>query len=196
MALSAKKAASNKKWDAANLDRISIALPKGQRDTIKAAAAAAGKSVNAYIIDAINARMSGAPAPATAAAEQPRKSPAPEQPAQKSPEQPKHEQRKPEPIRRLSMEELMALREQKLAAQNKEEQFGAQEAAEQPKKPNPETLPPMRTIDYSPDAIPPELLEKIERVRAAQNKAITRENESANSTEKNPPASGTNAEQR
>lgn len=195
MALSAKKAASNKKWDAANLDRISIALPKGQRDTIKAAAAAAGKSVNAYIIDAINARMSGAPAPVPAA-EQPRKSPAPEQPAQKSPEQPKHEQRKPEPIRRLSMEELMALREQKLAAQNKEEQFGAQEAAEQPKKPNPETLPPMRTIDYSPDAIPPELLEKIERVRAAQNKAITRENESANSTEKNPPASGTNAEQR
>ena len=64
MALSAKKAASNKKWDAANLDRISIALPKGQRDTIKAAAAAAGESVNAYIIGAINARMSGTPAPA------------------------------------------------------------------------------------------------------------------------------------
>ena len=26
----------NRKWDAANLDRISIALPKGQKDIIKA----------------------------------------------------------------------------------------------------------------------------------------------------------------
>ena len=122
MALSAKKAASNKKWDAANLDRISIALPKGQRDTIKAAAAAAGKSVNAYIIDAINARMSGAPAPVPAA-EQPRKSPAPEQPAPKSTEQPK----------RPTPEELLEQQKRKLAEQvaemqRKEEARAAEEA--------------------------------------------------------------------
>lgn len=48
---------SNRKWDAANLDRISIALPKGQRDTIKAAADAAGESVNGYIKRAIDERM-------------------------------------------------------------------------------------------------------------------------------------------
>lgn len=49
--------AGNKKWDAANLDRVSIAIPKGKRDTIKAAAAAAGESMNQYIISAIDERM-------------------------------------------------------------------------------------------------------------------------------------------
>lgn len=38
----------NRKWDAENLDRISIALPKGAKDTIKAHAAATGESVNAF----------------------------------------------------------------------------------------------------------------------------------------------------
>ena len=33
---------SAKKWDAANLDRVSIAMPKGKKDDIKAAAAAGG----------------------------------------------------------------------------------------------------------------------------------------------------------
>ena len=47
----------NRRWDAANLDRLSIALPKGQRDTIKAAAAAVGESVNSYIKRAIDERM-------------------------------------------------------------------------------------------------------------------------------------------
>ena len=47
----------NRRWDAANLDRLSIALPKGQRDTIKAAADAAGESVNGYIKRAIDERM-------------------------------------------------------------------------------------------------------------------------------------------
>lgn len=49
--------AGNKKWDAANLDRVSIAMPKGKRDTIKAAATAVGESMNQYIIRAIDERM-------------------------------------------------------------------------------------------------------------------------------------------
>ena len=48
---------SAKKWDAANLDRVSIALPKGKKDDIKAAAAAAGESMNQYIIAAVDQRM-------------------------------------------------------------------------------------------------------------------------------------------
>ena len=39
----------NKKWDSANLDRMSIALPKGYREAIKARADKEGLSVNAYI---------------------------------------------------------------------------------------------------------------------------------------------------
>lgn len=123
MALSAKKAASNKKWDAANLDRISIALPKGQRDTIKAAAAASGESVNAYIIGAINARMSGAPATASAAEQPRRKDPAPEQPAPKSTEQ----QKRPTPEELLEQQK-MKLAEQVAEMQRKEEARAAEEA--------------------------------------------------------------------
>ena len=48
---------SAKKWDAANLDRISIALPKGRKDDIRAAAVAAGESMNQYIINAVDQRM-------------------------------------------------------------------------------------------------------------------------------------------
>lgn len=48
---------SNKKWDAANLDRISIALPKGKKDDVKAAAVAVGESMNQYIINAVEQRM-------------------------------------------------------------------------------------------------------------------------------------------
>ena len=48
---------SNKKWDSANLDRVSIAMPKGKRETIKAAAVAAGESMNQYIIGAVDERM-------------------------------------------------------------------------------------------------------------------------------------------
>ena len=44
---------NNKAWDAENLDRISIAAPKGTRDALKAAAAVAGKSVNQFIIDTL-----------------------------------------------------------------------------------------------------------------------------------------------
>ena len=44
---------SNRKWDAQNLDRISIALPKGSKDKIKAHAESLGMSLNAFIVDAI-----------------------------------------------------------------------------------------------------------------------------------------------
>lgn len=44
---------SAKKWDAANLDRISIALPKGRKDAIKAHAGNRGESVNSFIGRAI-----------------------------------------------------------------------------------------------------------------------------------------------
>ena len=51
------KKASNKKWDSANLDRMSLALPAGSKERIVIAAAAAGQSVNAYIGQAINDRI-------------------------------------------------------------------------------------------------------------------------------------------
>ena len=49
-----KKKTSNRKWDAANLDRMSIALPKGR---IKAFAASQGESANAFISRAIEEAM-------------------------------------------------------------------------------------------------------------------------------------------
>lgn len=48
---------SAKKWDAANLDRVSIAIPKGRKEVIKAAAVAAGESMNQYIITAVDERI-------------------------------------------------------------------------------------------------------------------------------------------
>ena len=45
---------SAKKWDAANLDRVSIAMPKGKKATIKCHAAAQGESVNSFINRAID----------------------------------------------------------------------------------------------------------------------------------------------
>ena len=40
-------------------DRISVIVPKGDREQIKAAADAAGESLNAYIVGAIRDRMDG-----------------------------------------------------------------------------------------------------------------------------------------
>ena len=48
----AKKTA-NKNWDSKNLDRISIALPKGSKNALKAHAEKHGESVNAFIKRAI-----------------------------------------------------------------------------------------------------------------------------------------------
>ena len=56
---------SARKWDAANLDRISIAVPKGHKDAIKAHAEAHSESVNGFINRAIDETMerdNGAPA--------------------------------------------------------------------------------------------------------------------------------------
>jgi len=38
-------------------DRIAVNVPKGERDRIKAAADAAGESLNGYIVQAVQARM-------------------------------------------------------------------------------------------------------------------------------------------
>ena len=55
----------NRKWDAANLDRISVAVPKGQKEAIKAHAESRGESVNGFVNRAISETMerdNGAPA--------------------------------------------------------------------------------------------------------------------------------------
>lgn len=44
---------ANKNWDSKNLDRISIAMPKGSKDALKAHADSHGESVNAFINRAI-----------------------------------------------------------------------------------------------------------------------------------------------
>ena len=41
------------RYEAANYDKILIRLPKGQRETVKAQADTAGKSLNAYLIGLI-----------------------------------------------------------------------------------------------------------------------------------------------
>lgn len=66
---SAAQIKAAQKWQAANVDRLSLVVPKGQRDEIKTAAAVAGESVNAYIIAAIRARMGNADGGAAPAAE-------------------------------------------------------------------------------------------------------------------------------
>lgn len=57
----AQKKAS-KKWDAANLDRLSLAVPKGTKDAIKVHAAGAGESVNGFINRLIDGALSGSTA--------------------------------------------------------------------------------------------------------------------------------------
>ena len=47
------KKEGNKRWDAKNLDRLSIALPKGSKDEIKAHAERTGESMNGFISRAI-----------------------------------------------------------------------------------------------------------------------------------------------
>lgn len=49
---------SAKKWDAENLDRMSIAIPKGMKDQIKEHASKMGdKSANAFINRALSETM-------------------------------------------------------------------------------------------------------------------------------------------
>lgn len=47
----------NRRWDAENLDRVSLAMPKGTKEKIKEAAASVGESMNQYIIAAVLRRM-------------------------------------------------------------------------------------------------------------------------------------------
>ena len=44
----------NRRWDANNLDRVSIAMPKGKKAEIKAHAESRGESVNAFVNRAID----------------------------------------------------------------------------------------------------------------------------------------------
>ena len=53
----------NRRWDAANLDRLSIALPRGSKDSSKAHAAMMGESVNSFIGRAIDETMARDQAP-------------------------------------------------------------------------------------------------------------------------------------
>ena len=48
---------SNRQWDAKNLDRLSVAAPKGTKDRWKAAAEARGQSLNQFIVDTVEADM-------------------------------------------------------------------------------------------------------------------------------------------
>ena len=48
---------SAKKWDKANLDRISIAAPKGTKERWKAAAERRGKSVNQFVLESVEAKL-------------------------------------------------------------------------------------------------------------------------------------------
>ena len=59
MTVSEAQKKASKKWDAANLDRMSLAVPKGTKDAIKAHAAGAGESVNGFINRLIDGALSG-----------------------------------------------------------------------------------------------------------------------------------------
>lgn len=57
MPVPASKRAANNRWDAANMSVLSVKLRKDRADVIRDAAAKAGQSVSAYILQAINERM-------------------------------------------------------------------------------------------------------------------------------------------
>ena len=57
MPVPASKRAANNRWDAANMSVLSVKLRKERADVIRDAAANAGQSVQAYILDAIRERM-------------------------------------------------------------------------------------------------------------------------------------------
>ena len=52
------KKRNNRKWDAANLDRVSVAMPRGRKDAIRERAAAQGESMNGFINAAIDSSLS------------------------------------------------------------------------------------------------------------------------------------------
>lgn len=50
-------AAYRNRYIAENYDRICLVVPKGKKSAIKEAAKAAGQSMNAYILEAVEKRM-------------------------------------------------------------------------------------------------------------------------------------------
>lgn len=60
---------SARKWDAANLDRLSVAAPKGTKARWKAAAEVQGKSLNQFIVDTVEMAVEGHKAPVQAQAD-------------------------------------------------------------------------------------------------------------------------------
>lgn len=57
MPISPARRAANNRWDAANMSVLSVKMRRERADIIRNAAAAAGQSVSAYILKAINERM-------------------------------------------------------------------------------------------------------------------------------------------
>ena len=57
MALTEAQKRANQKYNAKAYDQIKIVVPKGNREIFKEAAAAAGESLNAYVIGAVVNRM-------------------------------------------------------------------------------------------------------------------------------------------
>lgn len=84
------------KYDAANRMMLGARVTKADGERFRAICEASGQTVNAALVEYVRAcldRGSLAATPASAAEQQPKKSPqapAPEQPARKSPEQPEN----------------------------------------------------------------------------------------------------------
>ena len=57
MAITEAQQRAKQKWDKQNLDRIQLVVRAGEKDRIKAAAEAAGESLNHYIVSATMDRM-------------------------------------------------------------------------------------------------------------------------------------------
>lgn len=57
MPISPARRAANNRWDATNMSVLSVKLRKDRADVIRDAAASAGQTVSAYILQAINERM-------------------------------------------------------------------------------------------------------------------------------------------
>lgn len=55
--ITAAQRASVAKYESRVYDKILLRIPKGERERIRAAADAAGESLNGYIVQAVQARM-------------------------------------------------------------------------------------------------------------------------------------------
>ena len=61
---------SAKKWDAANLDRLSVAAPKGSKERWKTAAEKRGQSLNQFIVESVETAINAPERPQEAPAVQ------------------------------------------------------------------------------------------------------------------------------